>query len=155
MKFNPGDEVLVVEGDFKGQRGTVEEFIFESYMVDITADHTGNVRIACKEEELGFPPQEKNSEEEVTDLPVHGFGISQAMLSTHLQWLIGRSLEKVGEVGPDQAFFGFQEFEGKTPQEVLLEIMGKLEEGVAMFAQAHVLVGRIVMAMEAMNDQDE
>lgn len=152
MTFEPGDTVVICSGEWKGTTGKIKEYMFERYMVEFEPGKY----VACREEELAkvfYEPVPDEEPEEVKEVPVYDFGISTELLAKHLEWLVGNSLQKVGSVGPEQAFFGFQEFEGKSPQEVLLEIMEKLEEGVAMFAQAHVLVGRIVMALETMDDQ--
>lgn len=151
MRFKPGDEVIVVDGDSKGEFGIVTEYFLDLPMIDITENGTGNVIIMVAEDDLEpLPPKQ----EEVKDVPAYDFPIPQKILEAHLEWLITRSLERLGDVGPKEAFFGFQEFEGKTASEVIMELMGKLEEGVAMFAQAHVLLGRIVMALETIHDHD-
>lgn len=156
MKFREGQEVLIVGGDFKGYYGNVDEYVLERYMVEATKDDITYVRVACTEDELEeFQSEETEEEDEgFIDIPVYDFGISSETLQRHLEYMIGRCLVHVGKVGPEQAFFGFQEFEGKTASEVLLELMGKLEEGMAMFTQAHILIGRVVAALEIVHDQD-
>jgi KOW motif-containing protein len=155
MKFEPGDEVIVIEGEFKGHYGTVIQFedTFAKYYVILPERHLFDL-FPFDEGDLDFLPPEE-PEEEVDEIPVYDFGIPQSVLHSHLEWLISRSLEHVGDVGPDQAFFGYQEFEGKTASEVLVELMTKLEEGMAMFAQAHILIGRIVAALESVHDQNK
>jgi len=159
VRFNPGDEILVVEGEFKGQYGTIIEFepTFERYFVLLPELHPTRY-YAVTEGNLDFlPPEEPDEQpgddEGVIDIPVYEFGIPSEVFQRHLEYLIGRSLAHVGKVGPNEAFFGFQEFEGKSAPEVLLELMMKLEEGMAMFAQAHILIGRIVAALESVHDQ--
>lgn len=158
MKFNLGDAVIIVDGDFKGNFGRVEDYVLERYLVKLDPESPDGteppIQVACVEEDLDILSDEDSDEENVTEVPVYDFGISQELLNTHLEWLISRSLEKLGSVGAKEAFFGFQEFEGKTASQVLLDLMGKLEEGVVMFAQAHVLIGRIVMALESINNQN-
>jgi hypothetical protein len=156
VKFNPGDEILVVDGDFKGQIGSVigYEEIFERYMVFLPRVSMTN-HAACTEDELELLTNKKEEppETDVVSVPVYDFGIPTDVLRKHLEWMCGRALEKIGDVGPNEAFFGFQEFEGKTASEILIDLMMKLEEGMAMFAQAHVLIGRIVAALESVHDQ--
>lgn len=166
MKFNPGDEILVVDGSLKGQYGSIVEFepTFERYFVLLPDLHATRY-YAVREDELDFLPAEDSEQEDeqpveddeddgVLDVSVYGFGIPHEVFQRHLEYLIGRSLVHVGKVGPEEAFFGFQEFEGKTATEVLLELMFKLEEGMAMFAQAHILIGRVVSALESVHEQD-
>lgn len=157
MKFQPGEEVIVVDGDFKGEYGTVSQYLIDSVIVDIAREVQGSFKAVIQESCLDHLPAEEkaddDSDEGVIDIPVHEFGISEEAFQRHLEYLIGRSLAQVGQVGPNEAFFGFQEFEGKTASEVLFELMFKLEEGMAMFAQAHILIGRIVASLENVHDQ--
>lgn len=154
MKFQPGDEVIAIEGKYKGSYGKVLDYWIESPVVEFAEDSYVAV---MSDEDLTLLDEEdeKSEDDRVIEIPVHEFGISQETFQHHLEFLIGRTLAHVGKVGPEQAFFGFQEFEGKTASEVLLELMMKLEEGMAMFAQAHILIGRIVAALEIVHDQDE
>jgi ribosomal protein L24 len=156
LKFPTGTQVVVVDGDFTGLSGIVKGYEFERYLVVLQGVKTPKEGqyFAYKEEELDFLESEDPSEEEeVDEIHVPEFGMSAEAFERHLEYLIGRSLEHVGKIGPEQAFFGFQEFEGKTASEVLLSLMTKLEEGMALFAQAHILIGRIVVALEQTHDQ--
>jgi hypothetical protein len=152
VRFEPGDEVVVVDGDFTGVTGTVLKYeaVFDTYFVQ-SSEVSATGHIACKESELDFLVQEGQGEDQVE---VPRFPLSTEALRHHLEWMLGRALGQVGDVGPEQALFGFQQFEGKTPQEVLIELMSKLEEGMALIAQVHVMFGRIYVALEGMNDQD-
>jgi ribosomal protein L24 len=149
MKLTPGDKVRVIKGDFVGLEGTYLEYVFERYMVQ-----TDNGKIACKGGEIKLVQVQEPEEDSVLDMPVHRFPISEEALTDHLEFLLSRALDQVGVVGPEQALFGFQEFEGKTPTEVLVELMLKIEEGMALFAQVHILIGRIVLALEQVNDSN-
>jgi len=152
-KFNEGDEILVVEGEFKGRHGTVLRFeaIFETYMVTLPElSLTGY--FACRESELELL-DESSDDDAVDEIDVPSFGMTSEQFTSHLEYLFTRSLEHVSSVGPEQAFFGFQEFEGKSAADQLVALMLKLEEGMAMFAQAHILIGRTVVALESVNDQ--
>ena len=154
MRFDEGDEVIVVDGPYKGDYGVVTEYFLGMPLVDLTENQTGQVVVMLSENVLeALPPEE--TEDTVLNIPVHGFGISAQVLERHLEYLIGRSLIHVGKVGAKEALFGYQEFEGKSASEVLLELMLKLEEGMAMFAQAHILIGRIVTALEDIHDSDQ
>lgn len=153
MKFSPGDEVIATDGQYKGTHGTVLEYWINSVVFQIADDQLVTGVVVVGEDELDFLPAE--SEDDVIDIPVHEFGISEETFQRHLEYLIGRSLAQVGQVGAKEAFFGFQEFEGKTASEILFELMFKLEEGMAMFAQAHILIGRIVAALEMVHDQSD
>jgi len=152
IKFKPGDEVIVVEGTQKGQYGLIVQYeaTFGKYFVDIS-DESPAGYFAFSESEL----EALDGYDEVTEISIPAFGVSSEVMQTHLEWLMTRSLERLGEIGPEQALFGFQEFEGKTAQEVLLELMGKLEEGMALFGQAHILIGRVVVALESVEDQSK
>lgn len=154
LKFPKGSQVIVVDGDFAGQPGIVKGYEFERYLVVLSGVKTPKEGqyFAYREEELDFAG-ELADEEEVDEIDVPEFGMSPEAFEEHLEYLLGRSLEHVGKIGPEQAFFGFQEFEGKSPTEVLLSLMTKLEEGMALFAQAHILIGRIVVALEKTRDQ--
>lgn len=162
MKFNPGDEVIATDGKYKGCHGTVLEYWIDSVIVQIADDQPEVGVVVVQENEIEVLPAPepitedlRSEDDNIIDIPVYGFGIPPEVFQRHLEYLIGRSLVHVGEVGPKEAFFGFQEFEGKSASEVLLELMMKLEEGMAMFAQAHILIGRIVAALEIVHDQDE
>lgn len=158
VRFNPGDEVIVVEGELKGEYGSVVQYedTFHKYFVHLPERNSTGL-FSFNEHELEALPSTQQPVEDddqgVLEVPVYSFGIPQEVFQRHLEYLIGRSLAHVGTVGAEQAFFGFQEFEGKAAGEVLLELMFKLEEGMAMFAQAHILIGRIVTALESVHDQ--
>lgn len=174
-RFNDDDEILVVgdDSDFKGHWGRVIKYepLFERYFV-VLPDVSPTGHFAFTEDQLTPLPEEEDagkyhedqpdedSEEEVHDeVQVPAFGMSEDDFVKHLEWMIERSLTKVATVGPRDAFFGFQDFEGSTPQEILFSLLNKLEEGIALFAQAHILVARIGVAMscvhpEVQNDQE-
>lgn len=157
--FEVGDEVIVIEGRYKGVYGSVIDQWIDSMVIAVGPDQPAASGVIVAETDHLEPlpvqaPYEDAAEEPVDDIPVHAFGIPVSVLEAHLGWFVGRSLERVGDVGPEEALFGFQEFEGKSPQEVILELMGKLEEGTALLAQTHILLGRIVMALENMHDQN-
>jgi ribosomal protein L24 len=155
-RFKRDDEVVVAEGDFKGQYGRVLEWepIFERYFVVLPDVHeTGH--FAYQEHEL--LPLDDTEDEVVSDeeeeveydeVEVPTFPMSESDFVRHLEFFLERTMSKVGVTGPREAFFGFQEFEGMTPQEILLQILDKLEEGAALFAQAHVLVARMGVALD-------
>jgi hypothetical protein len=146
--FEDGDEVVVVEGDFKGRYGQVMWFELGRYMVRLP-EVTENGHVGFEEHELAKLDDES---EPVREVSVHSFPIPQKEFERHLEYLLMRSMEHVGEVGPHQALFGYQEFEGKDPGEILVELMDKLEQGMGLFAQAHIMIGRIVLALEHTQD---
>jgi hypothetical protein len=165
-KFKADDEVLVIgdHSDFKGQWGRVLQYeaIFERYFVFLPDVHKAGAYTAFTEDELDFlPPVEgevdDSEDEETSDgfvIEVPPFGISGEQFADHVQLLLGRTLTKVGQVGPEQVFFGFQEFEGLTPQEVLVAILGKVEESMIMHAQLHILVARIGTALGQVSPEE-
>lgn len=151
--FNEGDEVVVTDGDWKGQYGVVKRYddMFERYMVNLPDVMAPEHFAACTEGELALLSED--DEEVVDEIPVYDFPISQETFQEHLEYLMARSLEHVGNVGAEQAFFGFEQWEGKSASEVLVGLMTKLEEGMALFTQAHILIGRVVIALESVHDQ--
>lgn len=152
-RFQDGDEVVVAEGDFKGQYGSVLRFeeVFERYLVTLP-DVSKTGHFAFQEHEL--EPIDFPVEEAVDQIEVPEFGMTTEQVQNYLEYLFGRSLAHVGEVGAKEAFFGYQQWEGKTASQVLVGLMFKLEEGMAMFAQAHILIGRTIAALESVHDQE-
>jgi hypothetical protein len=156
VKYPHGTEVEIIGGDFKGYQGKIEghEAWANLYLIGI---HGFSGVVGCKEDEIRPVEDDANQPEEepvvVDEIPVPTFPASAEDLQSHLEWMIPRVLDKLGEVGPEQALFGFQQFEGKSPSEILLAMMDKLEESMAMHAQVHILLGRIVVALETLNDQ--
>lgn len=153
-RFQDGDEVVVAEGDFKGQYGTVLRFedVFERYLV-MLPDVSKTGYFAFQEHEL--EPIDFPVEEVVDQIEVPEFGMTTEQVQNYLEYLFTRSLAHVGEVGAKDAFFGYQQWEGKTASQVLVGLMFKLEEGMAMFAQAHILIGRTIAALESVHDQEQ
>ncbi len=149
-EFEVGDEVIATDGPHKGYYGKVIEVWLGTPIVELGPDQFDHGVHVISAEFL----EHLTPEEQVDEIPVYDFGIPADVLQSHLEWFVGRSLQRLGAVGPEQALFGFQEFEGKTPNEVILELMGKLEEGAALLAQTHILLGRIVMALESVHDQN-
>lgn len=153
MRFSPGDEILVVGGRWSGYTGTVlhcEDWV-GGYLVQLNTKKAKD-SVLVPESQVDSAQYEQPEEEDEIIVPT--FPASAEDIQAHLEWMLERVLGKVGQVGPEQALFGFQEFEGKTPSQVLLALMEKLEEGMALFGQAHILLGRIVVALETMNDQE-
>lgn len=169
--FNDNDEVLIISDDseFKGHWGRVLRFepIFERYFVVLPDVHpTGH--FAFEEHELEFlgemeeeyeaaldddDPEEEEPADGIT-IEVPQFGMSAEEFAQHLEFMLGRALGRVGQVGPREAFFGFQEFEGLTPQEVLFGVLDKIEESMAMHAQLHILVARIGTALNQVRPEE-
>jgi hypothetical protein len=154
-EFTEGDDVVVTSGEHKGQWGRVLRYeeVFGKYFVQLPEISVTGY-FAFEPNEL-FPLEdedqatdgdaEEDYEEEGVDVPA--FGMSSEDFVTHLDILLDRTLTKVGNVGPHDAFFGFQEFEGMTPDQILIALLDKLEEGMALFAQAHILISRIGVAL--------
>lgn len=97
---------------------------------------------------------EPENNEGVDEIKIPTFGMTQEQVANYLEYLLRRSVEHVGSVGAEDALFGYQEFEGKTASQVLVGLLFKLEEGMAMFAQAYILIGRTIAALESVHDQD-
>src|SRR6187200_1718919 len=151
MKFNSGDKVIIVDGDCKGHNGVVSGFesLFQLYM-DRVPDMSETGFFGIREEEMQPEPVEQAETEEVVDeVRIPAFGMTQEEFVHHLEYLLGRALGHVATVGPADAFFGFQEFESGTASDKLALVLQKIEEAMAMFAQAHILVGRSIIALEA------
>lgn len=143
--YPDGTEVVVLDGDLKGEYGIVVSYepIFDRYFVQLpNRSLHGNFAFELDEiSALDGKVEGEESEEDTEDTP--RFGMSEDDFVQHLEFLIGRSLTKVASVGPEEAFFGYQEFESMTPEEVLLSLLDKIEEGIAHLAQAHILITRI------------
>jgi hypothetical protein len=157
VKYPHGTEVEIIGGDFKGYRGKIEGFEGWAGLYLIKLPEFSGVA-ACKEHQIRpvQPDSEPQPEPEVRvvdQIPIPTFPASAEDLQNHLEWMLPRVLGKIGEVGPEQALFGFQQFEGKTPTQILVAMMEKLEESMAMHAQVHILLGRIVIALETPDDQ--
>jgi hypothetical protein len=146
--YDPGDPVYAREGDYEGQIG---------YVVSVH-DKTKTNRILFTDEEgHGVfdnltddqlnPVEIENDGSQEFEAPSFGMGVNE--FGAHLQHILSRSFDKVTVTGPQQAFFGFQEFEGKEPVEVLRELVNKLEDGMALLTQTHILVSRIGLALQA------
>lgn len=158
MRFALGDEVIATDGQYKGVYGTVLDYWIDSPVIQLADDQSHSGVVVVQEDQLALlvaeEPEPDPEGENVLDIPVHpDFGLSQEVYRKHVEYMIGRCLSLVGTVGVREAMFGFQEFEGKSATEILLELMMKLEEGMALFAQAHIMIGRTVTALEKTYDQ--
>lgn len=146
MEIYPeGTEIVVIKGKHKGHSGTIisYESIFDNYFVHLPEVNLG-AAIAIEPyqiDRLDRGPTEHPEEPEEATPPE--FGMSEEEFVSHLEFLIGRSLSRIPTTGPAEAFFGYQEFEGMTAEEVLLRLLDKIEEGIAHLAQAHILITRI------------
>jgi hypothetical protein len=166
-KFVENDEVLVVgdDSDFKGQWGRVLKYeaVFERYFVFLPDVHKAGHYSAFSEDELELLPE---VEEEVIDsepeedqdtglvIDVPPFGIPAEDFADAVAILLGRTMSRVGQIGPEQIFMGYQQFEGQTPQEVLIGLLEKLEESMIMTAQLHILVARIGAALHQVHPEE-
>lgn len=141
-EFFTGDEVIVVEGEFKGQFGLVTGNVpaFDQYFVLMPEvdPERGHLFEKGEIQHLDYEESEPDDKGETP-----GFGMDAQQFAAHLEFLITRSLDRVPTVGPANAFFGYQEFEGLTAEEALLLLLTKIEEGIAHLAQAHILISRI------------
>lgn len=162
--FDVGDDVLVLSGEFKGRYGHVVAYedTFDKYMVILPEVHaTGFWPFYASELELMADIDETTPAEPDTEAPkideieVPSFGMTTEEFGIHAEYLMVRSLERITSTGPDEAFFGYQEFEGMNPKEILGALMVKVEESLALFAQAHILIGRTALALEKLHDQDK
>jgi hypothetical protein len=151
-KFKKGDDVLVIGGDYKGHYGRVVDFTLGIYLVSLPElQETGyfgvrEANLELLDEVTGDP--EPEPEVKTNEVFVPAFGMTEDQFVAHMEYLMTRALGRVTTTGPGQAFYGFQEFETLTPPEVLAKLMIKLEEGMALLAQAHVLIGRTALALE-------
>jgi hypothetical protein len=147
--YDEGQEIVVGEGDYKGQYGVVLKFedIFDRYYVQLPNLSVTGYFAFQEHELLPLAPEEEVSDEEEED-ETPRLGMTDTEFVQHVEFMINRSLDRLVTVGPETAFFGYQEFEGMTPNEVLIQLMDKLEEGIAHLAQAHVLVSRIAVALQ-------
>jgi len=157
-RFDENDEVLVIgdHSDFKGQWGRVIQYeaTFDRYFVFLPDVHKVGYYSAFEESELEFlEPLEDVDDEDpeglVIDVPK--FPMTAESFAAHVELLLGQTLSRVGTIGPEQVFFGFQAFEGKSTQEILIDILGKVEEVMIMGAQLHILVARIGVALGQVN----
>jgi hypothetical protein len=142
--YPDGTEIVVLDGDLKGEYGVIisYESIFDRYFVQLP-NRSLQGHFAFQLEEISPLDDNEEGDEEEEPFQPPGFGMSEDDFVAHLEFLIGRSLSKVPSVGAKEAFFGYQEFEGLTPEEVLLKLLDKIEEGIAHLAQAHILISRI------------
>lgn len=158
-KFQDGDEVEVVDGDFKGYHGSVLKYedVFGRYLITIPeASKFGH--FAYQEDELrriepDTPTEEPEENEVVDEIHIPTFGMTNEQIVSYLEYMMQRSLAHVKEIGAEDAFFGYQEWEGMSASQVLIALMFKLEEGMALFAQAHILIGRTVAAIESVQEK--
>lgn len=146
--YSEGDEIVVAAGDFKGQFGVVLRYeeVFDRYYVQLP-NVTVIGHFAFQEHEILSTNQEEQEDEEEDEQPVPRLGMTEHEFVKHVEFLIDRSLDRLVSVGPESAFFGYQEFEGMTPEEVLFALLDKIEEGIAHLAQTHILVSRIGVAL--------
>lgn len=160
--YPDGTEIVVLDGELKGEYGVVVSYepIFDRYFVQLP-NRSLQGHFAFQLDEISALDDNTENQEESQDqtLETPGFGMSSEDFVAHLEFLIGRSLSRVPTVGPSDAFFGYQEFEGLTAEEVLLKLLDKIEEGIAHLAQAHILISRIgvsyrMFIKEITNDAD-
>lgn len=139
-----GTEIVVLEDDHKGEYGIILGYdpVLELYAVELP-NLDKNAIFYFNGDLLGVLEEEETEDDEYSYEQTPGFGMSTEDFAAHLEFLIGRSLHRVPTVGPETAFFGYQEFEGLTAEDALLSLLDKIEEGIAHLAQAHILVARI------------
>lgn len=139
--WEEGTEFVVLSGPYKGQYGVISasDETTERYFVRLPDVDPSRVFILTG----GEISELSEEEDEKEDTTTPGFGMTSDEFAQHLEFLIERSLDKVPTVGAAQAFFGYQEFEGLSAEDVLLSLLDKLEEGIAHLAQAHILISRI------------
>lgn len=146
-KYGEGQEIVVAEGDYKGEYGVILKWegVFDRYYVQLpNLSVTGY--FAFQEDEI-VPIDDEEEDTENEEIP--RLGMTEHEFVKHVEFLIDRSLDRLVTAGPETAFFGYQEFEGMTPDEVLFLLLDKLEDGIAHLAQTHVLVSRIGVALRA------
>lgn len=159
--YPDGTEIVVLEGELKGEYGVVVSYeaIFDRYFVHLP-QRSLQGHFAFKVEDISALDELEDEEEPEEDDTPPGFGMSEDDFVAHLEFLIGRSLTKVVTTGPNEVFFGYQEFEGLTAEDALLKLLDKIEEGIAHLAQAHILISRIgvtyrTIMREITDDRDE
>jgi hypothetical protein len=161
--YPDGTEIVVLDGQLKGEYGVVVSYepIFDRYFVQLpNRSLEGHFAFQLDEISPLEEPQEEQEDTEPTDDDPPGFGMTEDEFVSHLEFLMGRSMSKIPTTGAKEAFFGYQEFEGMTAEEVLLSLLDKLEEGIAHLAQAHILIARIgvsyrTIVKEITNDNDD
>lgn len=137
-------EIVVLKGDLKGEYGIIQGYYNCSMTYEIFLPELDDVvRVPIELVAALTDREEFEEEDEDEDVETPGFGMSANEFAQHLEFLITRSLERVPTVGPSDAFFGYQEFESLTAEEVLLELLDKIESGIAHLTQAHILISRI------------
>lgn len=139
-------EVVINDGVFKGFLGSV-----------ISYDHIADeylVYLPEIEDQMSFHYLAVFAldEEEEDEQPTPEFGMSADEFAAHLEYLVVRTLDRVPTAGAQDAFFGFQEFEGQTVDETLTLLLEKIEDGFAHLAQLHILVSRIGLAYRQITD---
>lgn len=161
-RFQSGDNVIVVDGAYKGRYGKVMEYdeVSRTYQVLLPEVHP-DWYFGVSEDDLEFLGDEEEGPAEEDDegyIPVAEFGMTDEAYAAHLEFMVQRVLDGVPTTGPAQAFFGFQEWEALEPKEIYAKILEKIEDGMRLFVQLHVLTARVGYAleqMEQMNDQNE
>jgi hypothetical protein len=153
-QFSPGDLVVTTVAQYEGLGGYVATVLIPpekegtpQYQVMFEID--GVAELAWIHEDELEPAVFEDEEEEVE---VPAFGMSAEELAGHTQYLLTKAMTRITEVGAQEAFFGFQEFEGKDAREILVTLLNKIEEGLALYAQAHILVSRTIIGLQLLED---
>lgn len=163
MSYAAGDLVVARVGEYEGKAGYVIAVDTEAteageenvYQCMFSNEKMQGVFDFLAESELIKAEVEEDDLEIPEDVPSPRFGMGAHEFEGHVRYLLTKSLGRITQVGPEEAFFGFQPFEELTAPEVLSELMVKVEEGMALFAQAHILIGRVIMAYQVQEVPNE
>lgn len=160
MPYEPGDLVYARTGDYEGGVGYVvskqeasrvggDESIYQVMF----SENGRGVFDDLLESELNPVEVVDDGDEDEEEVETPSFGMSQEEFLRHTEYLMTKALDRIAITGPESAFFGFQEFEGKDAKEILVELLVKIEENMALLSQAHILTSRIAIALQTLEGQ--
>jgi len=152
--FEVGDLVVALEGVYKDKAGYVATLQLgtgdqEDYY-QVMFEKDGFAVLDTVAESTLAPAEVEGDGPELEETP--SFGMSHDELAGHTKYLLTKAMDRITEVKQEDWAFGFLQFEGMDAREILVLLLNKIEDSMALSAQAHILVSRTIIGLQLLED---